>query len=237
MATIRRLRSVALSAIVCFLAAMVAAASAEAGRITISPNGGYFTVSVTSLKEARFKSVIKQQYDFSCGSAAVATLLTYHYDRPTTEQEVFKSMWAVGNQEKIQRLGFSLLDMKKFLEARGLKADGFKVSLDKLTEVGIPAITLIDTNGYKHFVLIKGLKDGNVLVGDPALGMNVQNREEFEATWNGIIFVVRDEMKTARSNFNDKDEWQVQANAPFGTALSRQGLANFAMLLPGRNEF
>lgn len=212
-------------------------APATAGSITIMPGGLYFTVPVTSVKEARFKSVIKQQYDFSCGSAAVATLLTYHYDRPTTEQEVFKAMWEVGDREKIRKLGFSLLDMKAFLAERGLKADGFKVSLDKLLKVGIPAIALIDTNGYKHFVLVKGLKDDDVLIGDPALGMNVKSREEFLEIWNGIVFVVRNDIKTARANFNDDKEWQVRADAPFGTALIRQGLADFTVLLPGHNEF
>lgn len=238
MGAARRLSSVtALAAIAVLGWLAITPSPAAAGGITLTPAGLYFTVPVTSVKEARFESVIKQQYDFSCGSAALATLLTYHYGRPTTEQEVFKAMWEVGDQTKIQRLGFSLLDMKGYLENRGLKADGFKVGLDKLLKVGIPAIALIDTKGYKHFVLVKGLKGGDVLIGDPALGMNVKTRAEFEAMWNGIVFVVRDDIKIARENFNDDKEWQVRANAPFGTALTRQGLANFTLLLPGRNEF
>lgn len=238
MGSARRLGSLtALAAMAVIGCLAIIPTPATAGGITITPGGLYFTVPVTSVKEARFKSVIKQQYDFSCGSAAIATLLTYHYDRPTTEQEVFKAMWEVGDQAKIQKLGFSLLDMKGYLEKRGLKADGFKVGLDKLLKVGIPAIALIDTKGYKHFVLVKGLKGGDVLIGDPALGMNVKTREDFEAMWNGIVFVVRNDIKTARENFNVEKEWQVRAEAPFGTALTRQGLANFTLLLPGRNEF
>lgn len=59
---------------------------------TVAPGGmGYVRVDVTSIKEARFKDVIKQQFDFSCGSAALATLLTYHYDFAVTEMEIFDS--------------------------------------------------------------------------------------------------------------------------------------------------
>ncbi len=35
--------------------------------------------AVVSVKEARFTTTQRQQFDFSCGSAAVATLLTHHY--------------------------------------------------------------------------------------------------------------------------------------------------------------
>jgi hypothetical protein len=45
---------------------------------------GDFKVQVTSLREARFKTIILQQFDYSCGSAAVASLLTYDDDRPST---------------------------------------------------------------------------------------------------------------------------------------------------------
>ena len=41
-----------------------------------APHGGSYRLQVTSLKEARFRTTVPQQYDFSCGSAATATLLT-----------------------------------------------------------------------------------------------------------------------------------------------------------------
>ena len=90
-----------------------------------------FSVKVTSLKEARFKATTRQQFDFSCGSAAIATLLTYHYNYPVTEQAVFNEMFARGDQVKIRKEGFSLLDMKTYLEAHQFKADGFELPLAK----------------------------------------------------------------------------------------------------------
>src|SRR3546814_4518007 len=88
-----------------------------------------------SLKEKRWTNVVRQQYDFSCGSAAVATLLTYHYEMPTDEARAFEEMFVRGDQAKIQAEGFSMLDIKQFLDRRGLQSDGFSMTLDKLAEI------------------------------------------------------------------------------------------------------
>src|SRR5690606_12380707 len=107
-------------------------------------------VKVTSYKEARFQTVLKQEHDFSCGSAALASLLSFHYQDPVSEQQVFEAMFAAGDQERIRRQGFSLLDMRKYLSGRGYKADGFRIALDLLADkASVPAIVLINTNGYR----------------------------------------------------------------------------------------
>lgn len=212
-------------------------AGAEAAETRLPVPGGSLTVTVTSLKEARFHSVVRQQHDFSCGSAALATLLTHHYGRPTTEEETFRSMFEVGDQQAIRRHGFSLADMQRYLSSIGLRSDGFKVTLDKLAEVGIPAITLINTKGYNHFVVVKGVRGNDVLVGDPALGLKAIPRPEFDAMWQKVMFVIRDDIAAGRAAFNGEAEWAVQRKAPFGTALSRRGLSTFSVALPGLFEF
>lgn len=225
------------------LAGLAAGIFLAAGPVAAADNsfamgGATYKVRVTSLKEARFKSVVPQQYDFSCGSAAVATLLTYHYRRPTNEQQAFEAMFRVGDKQAIQRYGFSLFDMKKYLETLGLKADGFRIPLDELVKVGIPAITLLDVKGYRHFVVIKGIRDGEVLVGDPALGLRAIDRAEFEKMWGGILFVIRDDLKLAQSGFNGEGDWSMRRKAPFAMAISRQGLSTYSLLMPGGfNEF
>src|SRR5512146_427970 len=145
-----------------------------AATVEVTPGvGSRMLLQVWSMRELKVRSVILQKYDYSCGSAAVATLLTYHYGNPVTEEVAFRAMFENGNQQKIQQEGFSLLDMKRFLEAQGYRADGFEVSLEDLSNAGIPAIVLIVDNGYHHFVVIKGMRDNKVLLGDPAVGMRV----------------------------------------------------------------
>ncbi len=228
-----------LLSIVC--AAAISAASVittpvVAGQVAL-PGFGFGRVNVTSIKEARFRDIVRQMYDFSCGSAAVATLLSYHYDAPVDEQTVFTSMLEYGDEEKIRTKGFSLLDMKQYLQRSGLTANGFRESLDKLETVGIPAIVLINLRGYLHFVVIKGVTADEVLVGDPALGNKTYPRDEFEAMWNGILFVVTDQMQLAKATFNTEDGWKVRHKAPFGTALSSRNLSSITLLAPGLGEY
>ena len=83
-----------------------------AGTILVPGTGGDIPVSVSSFQDRRFTDVMRQQYDFSCGSAALASLLSFHYDRPVTEQEVFADMLALADQDKVRQQGFSMLDMK-----------------------------------------------------------------------------------------------------------------------------
>jgi uncharacterized protein len=213
------------------------AAPARAGEIAVETAGYTYRAQLTTLKELRFRRVVKQQYDFSCGSAAIATLLTYHYDRPTPEDAALKAMFEVGDQEKIKKEGFSMLDMKKYLESVGYRAEGYKVSLDKVAEVGIPGIALIKTNGYLHFVVLKGIRGDQILVGDSALGTKFIRREKFEEIWNGIFFAIITDVRQAKNEFNLGMDWDGQITAPLGGSLSRESLATMTLLMPGRNNF
>ncbi|MGZ5008826.1 MAG: C39 family peptidase [Methylobacter sp.] len=199
---------------------------------------GNYDIPVTSFVERRFKTVYKQQYDFSCGSATLASLLTYHYDDTVDEQSVFADMYQNGDREKIQKQGFSLLDIKLYLERRGYRSDGFKINLDQLISANVPAITIINNDGYLHFIIIKGANDQEVLVGDPAVGIKAMPRDEFEDMWeNRILFLIHDKQDVAAKHFQDQQEWALRVKAPLGSAVDRSSLGHFNMLQPGRWDF
>ncbi len=205
------------------LACVPSTAALAAEPALLHAPGGSYNLQMTSLKEARYRNTIHQKYDFSCGSAAVATLLTYQYNYPVDEQTAFEQMYANGDQAKIKKEGFSLLDLKRFLQANGFDADGFDVSLDKLRQDGLPAIVLINEHGYHHFVVIKGLTDKRVLIGDPAKGTRSMPRSEFEKLWTShLVFVIHNRRSLAI--FNSNDDWRVAPSAPLGTGLDRRGL-------------
>lgn len=218
-------------------AILLAAGVANAGSMAMPGiGGGEYSVPVTSLKESRFLATLRQQYDFSCGSAAVATLLTHHYDYPITEQAVFEEMYAQGDQQKIRKEGFSLLDMKRFLEGRGFQADGFEKTLDDLKNAKLPAIALIKENGYFHFIVIKGVQDGRVLIGDPAQGTRAIPRSRFEALWvNRLLFVIHNRQELAQ--FNGAKDWRVAPKAPINTGVNRDGLGNVTLPKFGPGDF
>lgn len=184
-------------------------------RITAQGDGG-FALGVTSWTEMPFRSVVRQRYDYSCGSAALATLLTFHYGRPTSEAEAFKRMYASGDQAKIQQLGFSMLDMKRFIQSIGMTAEGYRLSPGELRVLDTPAIALIQTGRYRHFVVVKGVRQNRVLVGDPALGVREIPLKDFLRMWNGVAFAITGQRS---SRFNASAEWTLRAPAPLGLGL------------------
>ena len=211
----RFVRRLLVSLLATFAALAVLNVRAWAGEVTLgNTDTGNFYIKLVSYSEIPFRTVIRQQYDYSCGSAALATLLRFHYSLHTTEADVFKSMYAVGDQAQIQKVGFSLLDMKKYLSSIGYQADGYRVSLAEIGQVGVPAIALIQLGSYKHFVVIKGVIGDSVLVGDPALGLRMFKAEDFQKVWNGIAFVVHDLPAGTRPPlFNSAEDWQRWADA------------------------
>lgn len=217
------------------VAATALASSGYADDITLTDGvSGEARVKIRSYRDMPFQTVIRQQYDFSCGSAALATLLTYHLERPTAERAVFDAMYAMGDQQKINREGFSLFEMKQYLESIGYQADGFRVSLDKVARVGIPVIVLIEWKNYKHFVVVKGISDGYVLIGDPARGNKIMKKDDFMAEWkDGIVFAVRNANQVAQLHFNDPNEWRGRPKSPMGSGMQNPNFTIYNLSLPG----
>ena len=231
--TLARLAALALPSLV---AACAIALPARAADTVIPILAGEYKVRTVSLKEARFRTTIRQQYDFSCGSAAIATLLTYQYGHPVTEAEVFQQMYARGDRARIQQEGFSLLDMKRFLESRGYTADGFELPLSKLEETQVPAIVLVVENGYHHFVVVKGVRGDRVLIGDPALGTRALAREHFERIWDSrLLFVIHN--RTDQARFNQPSDWRVAPTGPYWMGVNRDSLFFTVMPRHGSGDF
>lgn len=176
------------------LAGMIlGSAPAVAGMIYLDGVGGglsHIKKPVTSIREGRFKNLIEQRYDFSCGAAAVATILKYAYNHDVTEIDVLQGMAKVSDEALVQEMGFSLLDIRNYVETLGLRGRGYQIPASTLHTLRIPTIVLLDIRGYKHFVVLKRVVEDMVFVGDPALGNRTMTMDDFIASWNGTIFAV-----------------------------------------------
>jgi predicted double-glycine peptidase len=146
--------------------------------------------SVRTLRDLRFREIVPQHYDFSCGSAALASLLEYGYGIKVSEPELIEKMMVGADPREVVRSGFSMLDMKRYVQGIGLRAHGYRIEPDALYRLQMPVIALLDLKGYRHFVLVKGAAGGRVFVADPALGHRVMPEREFVAAWNGIVLAV-----------------------------------------------
>ena len=152
---------------------------------------------VRSLLEMRQESVVVQQWDTSCGAAALATVLTYGLKDPVSEKTVAQDMLRRTDPLRVKvRGGFSLLDMKRFAETRGYSAAGFRsMSMDELLAMHHPIVP-IDEYGDAHFVVVRGLRGGELDIADPAFGNRTMSVERFRAAWkDGIAFVVTREKR------------------------------------------
>ncbi|MDL0431168.1 C39 family peptidase [Marinobacter sp. TBZ242] len=209
-----------------------------AGSVTVPGIGGDLKLKVNSFENRRFDSVMRQQYDFSCGSAAIATLLSFHYEDPVSEHDVFIEMLALADEKKVRQDGFSMLDMKRYLEARGYQADGFRMPLSGLKEkVRLPMIVLLSIDGFRHFVLIKGISESEVLVGDPARGLKVYSYAQFSDYWNGTAFVIRSHLKQGRDAFHSDGNWPQVARAPIQKGLGGPSLGHTLPYWPSSREW
>jgi predicted double-glycine peptidase len=143
---------------------------------------------VKSLLEMRHDRVTIQNWDLSCGAAALATILNYQYGDPVPEREIAKGL--IGRDKYLDnpslvkaQQGFSLLDLKKYVDARGYTGIGYgKLDLDDLIERA-PIVVPIRANGYNHFVVFRGIRGNRILVADPAWGNRTLTVDEFEDAW------------------------------------------------------
>jgi len=157
-------------------------------------NGGIAPESVQVFPNEYFKyrHIVHQAYDYSCGSAALTTVLQFHLGLPVTEQDAMKGMLQHGEQDKIiARRGFSLLDMKRYVATLGSDSGGFRGDMNDLAKLDEPAIVPIDYAGFKHFVVVKGIRDGKVFIADPSAGNIAFSTQEFAGLWDkGTLFVI-----------------------------------------------
>jgi predicted double-glycine peptidase len=146
---------------------------------------------VRSLRELRDDRLVRQHWDLSCGAAVVATLLTYQLGAPVSEREAALGMLRSGDARLVRaRLGFSLLDVKRFAASRGFDAEGYgDLTLDDLVAMA-PVIAPTRVFGFGHFVVVRGRQGDRLLLADPAFGNRTMTVDAFQAAWPSRIGLV-----------------------------------------------
>jgi hypothetical protein len=138
--------------------------------------------------------IVKQQFDYSCGSAALATLLNYYLGEKLTEKQIIDGLVEYGDKKQIERLrAFSLLDMKRFVEKLGYYGTGYKADIADLKALGKPCIVPMEIFGYQHFCVFRGIVQDHVFLADPFMGNISFSLEQFRKMWQrNVAFVVTD---------------------------------------------
>jgi predicted double-glycine peptidase len=158
-----------------------------------------FTRDVKSILEIRWNKLSRQGWDISCGAAALSTMLTYHNERPYSEMAITLSILKNSDPALVRaRGGFSLFDLKRFVNAVGLEGLGYgDMTLDDLDTFAIPAILPVRVKGLDHFIIFRKRIGNKVFIGDPAFGNISFSADRFLKMWKSKIafYVVTAEEK------------------------------------------
>lgn len=162
--------------------------SALASSLLLVAGAAHARESVRSFQELRRDRLVMQEWDLSCGAAAIATLLNYQHGDDVTEREVALALMQreeyIENPDLVRmRQGFSLLDLKRYVDARGYEGVGFgQMSYDDII-ARAPIMVPINTRGYNHFCVFRGSMGNRVLLGDPAVGNRTMTIDRFNSVW------------------------------------------------------
>ena len=208
-----------------------------AAQVVVQAAGAREEVHVVSLRAQRDMGVVKQGFDYSCGAAALATLLTYGLNDPVGEDVLLRALLEPLSPDQLialQKKGLSLLDLQRLAQSRGHKAQGFRIGRDQLARLSYPVIVFIRPHGYRHFAVFKGVRGDRVYLADPSLGNVRMPLYRFLDMWaneagQGVIFAVE------RSDGSWPDHFALRLPGTTGPpveVLSAAKMRDIGMLLP-----
>jgi uncharacterized protein len=148
---------------------------------------------VVTWKDATRRNVVMQDYDYSCGAAALATLLKYYFGDPVPETEILKNVLAHLDKETFaerRRDGLSMLDLKQYVERRGYEAAGVRLTPTALKQLRGPVLVYLQDDELHHFAILRGVRENRVYLADPAAGDVRMPVDRFVRKWPGYTLVL-----------------------------------------------
>ena len=133
-------------------------------------------VAVKSWKALRDDRVVKQDKDFSCVAASLATLLNEFYGLSLTEQQILKDM---NKQDMLANFD----DMAKVVNRYGYKSGGLALSFAQLAKLTVPVVVYLQYRGTDHFSVLRGITGNHVQLADPSWGNRILSKQQFLAMW------------------------------------------------------
>lgn len=185
--------------VLCAMSGFTASASTQnpPEGVLASEEGDARRGRLKSIREIRDEGLVRQKYDYSCGAAALATLLQFVSGGEVTEQQIIDELIGELTQDASdirQADGFSLFDLQRVARKRGYKAEGYRLDPRDLSQLNGPVIVYLETMGYKHFAVLKGVRADRVYLADPSRGNIRMPAYRFLQAWmqdgRGTVFVV-----------------------------------------------
>ncbi len=161
----------------CYAAEFEGEVKKDRGEIlSLNTQSAHIRVPIQSWKTLRDARIVKQDLDYSCGAASLATLLNEFYGQSVTEEVILNAM-----DKGDLRASFD--DMQRALPQFGFKAQGFAASYEQLMRLQVPVVVYLKHRRDDHFSVLRGINENTVWLADPSLGNRTYSKHQFMAMW------------------------------------------------------
>ena len=174
---------------VAFFAAMCIFALSACAKVEIV---GY-RKNLASWNGLKWENIIPQKYDYSCGTASLATLVSGYFGDLVLESMMLEALVASLSREEVDdriKNGFSLLDLKRAASLFGYEVTGVKLRPEAVFQLKGPIIVILRESKWEHFVVLKGVHGDRAFLADPARGNMRLPLTAFYAQWDGTALVL-----------------------------------------------
>jgi len=139
--------------------------------------------AVSSYRELRSQSVVRQTYEESCGAASIATLINNLDFKNISEKDTLEQM-----RENHKDLNTDMVSFKQLQDAAaklGYESKGYQISRELLNKLNIPVLVRIENDPrYPHFVVVINHPGDFITVLDPSFGKYISSKNEFYSVWD-----------------------------------------------------
>lgn len=142
---------------------------------------------------------IKQHDSTDCGAACLSTI--------AKQYGLSVSVARVRELAGTDRVGTSVLGMVRAAEQLGFKAKSVKGDVDAFySGFKLPAIAAVVRDGFLHYVVIHRVKEKEITIADPTIGVVKKKPTEFFGEWIGVLIIITpiQSFKKKKRNFSNK---------------------------------
>jgi ABC-type bacteriocin/lantibiotic exporter with double-glycine peptidase domain len=150
--------------------------------LKVTVNGKMMLIKLKNIIHSKYP-VVRQYEKTDCGPAALLAVLKYHggNDHLVHVRELCRTTME----------GTTMLDMVFAAEKLGFKAQGARGDYESLVKEKLPCIAhVIVDNRLQHFMVVYKMYKNKITLGDPAKGLVVLTRDEFETIWKSKIVLL-----------------------------------------------
>jgi uncharacterized protein len=164
-----------------------------------------FGQSVASWKQIKRSYIVMQKRDYSCGAAAMATILKYYWGDKVTEDQILLVIEKILTPEEMKdrfKKGLAISDLRRAAVEMGYLSSIGTLSFRQLSESKVPLVVGISPDGYDHFVVYRGMDYDYVYVADPIRGNIRITHRDFVSQWqkNAVLVVAKTDQEPPTSS-------------------------------------